>query len=77
MHPRLVAQEPKIHGIAEQAVAGSGPADEVSRHVDPGEDAVQAGQHQVGDNDPERDQQQRLPARLYSLFQQQVGQPHR
>ncbi|HZA04994.1 MAG TPA: hypothetical protein VE617_10535 [Propionibacteriaceae bacterium] len=76
MHLLLITPEGQVHRIAEQTIAGPGTPDEVARHVDPGQDAVQSRQHQVGDDHPERDQQQRLPAEADSQVEEQVGKPY-
>ena len=76
MNLALVSPERQIHGIAQQTITGSGPTDEVARHLHAREDAVQSRQHQVRDNHPERDQKQQLPACTEAFGKEQVSQPH-
>ena len=51
----------RFTGIAEQSVARARAPDEVVRHVDGGQDPVQPRQHEVGEQQPERDREQRCP----------------
>ena len=71
----LPAQEREVHRVAQESVARACPADEVARDVEPGEDAVEAGEEQVGEERPEHDQEQPWPPRPDPLGEQQVGQP--
>ena len=68
----------EVDRIAEQTVGGAGTADEVVRHIDLGQDAVQSGQSQVGHDSPEHEQRQHLPpAEAESFEQDQQRQPGR
>lgn len=72
------AHQGQIHRIAEQAVAGARPADEVVGYVDRGENPVQARQDEVREQPPEQhDQEEAPPAVVERLFEAEDGQPHR
>ena len=73
---RLGAEQREIDRVAEQAVAGAGPADEVVRNVDLGQDAVQPREHEVRQHDPEQhEEQDEEPAPLEALREHEPGQP--
>ena len=74
---RFCSQQGDVHGIAEQPVAGARPADEVVRNVEPGQDPVETGEHQIGEQTPEDEEEPDLgPAPLEAQLNQQGGQPH-
>ena len=78
VHLGFGSKQGHVHGIAEQPVAGAGPADEVVRNVEPGQDPVEAGEHQIGEQGPEDEEEPDLcPAPLEAQLHQQRGQPHR
>ena len=52
----------RLIGIPEQAVTGSGAADEVAGDIDLRQDAMQPRQQQVGQQHPEHHEQQQGPA---------------
>ena len=65
----------RLTGSAQQPVTGAGPADEVAGQVDAGQDPVQPRQHQVGEEDPEHQEQQGRPAGPDPVAEQEVGVP--
>lgn len=78
VHGVLRPVERQVHGVAEQSVARASAADEVVRHVDRGEDAVEPRQHQVRQHEPEDDEERDPPpSELERLLEQQPREPHR
>ncbi len=76
IHLRVRAVQGQVDGVAEQAVARTRAADEVVRHVDRGQDAVQSRQHQVGEHHPEEEEEEdEEPAPPKTLGQDDDGQP--
>ena len=57
----LVPQDGQVDRVPQDAVGGAGAADEVVGHVQPGEDLVEAGDGQVGQEHPEQDECQDGP----------------
>ena len=75
MDLRLMPAQTEVDRVPEQAVTRSGAADEVPRDINPGQNAVQPWQQQIGEQHPEHDEQQHWPAGFDALPKDQVGQP--
>ena len=77
MNLGLETAQCEIDRIPEQAVAGTGTANEVARDVKPRQNAMQPGQQQIGQQHPEHNEQQHWPAGMDARTKHQVGQPNR
>ena len=75
MYLRLVAAQTQIHRVPEQAVTGTGSADEISGYVKAGQNAMHPWQQEIRKKHPEHDEKQHWPTGLKTLLEHQVGQP--
>lgn len=72
----LAAHDGKVDRVPQQPIAGAGAANEIVGDVNGGQDAVQSRQHQVGQNQPEQDEEWcQIPAPGEPLREHQPGQP--